>query len=155
MCGDREMFTNLEPSGGEVSFGDALKISLEGKGLVVVKLNGESVHLNDVYYVPGLKTNILRIGQLVERGYCMQMKDGSLAMKNHKGREVVKVKMTANRLFTLNMDTQETTCLSRMEEEEESWLWHHRMGQLHRLEATIPLQDGGGSAYDFPSAEGV
>ncbi|KAK8934097.1 hypothetical protein KSP39_PZI014574 [Platanthera zijinensis] len=130
MCGDKEMFSNLEPSGGEVSFGDASKISLEGKGLVVVKLNGERVHLNDVYYVPGLKTNILSIGQLVERGYCVQMKDGSLAMKNDQGKEVVKVKMTANRLFTLKMDAQETACLVRTKEEEEAWLWHHRMGHL-------------------------
>ncbi|KAK8960948.1 hypothetical protein KSP40_PGU001706 [Platanthera guangdongensis] len=120
MCGDKEMFSNLEPSGGEVIFGDASKISLEGKGLVVVKLNGERVHLNDVYYVPGLKTNILSIEQLVERGYCVQMKDRYLAMKNDQGKEVVKVNMTANRLFTLKMDAQETACLARTKEEEEA-----------------------------------
>ncbi|KAK8938543.1 hypothetical protein KSP39_PZI011604 [Platanthera zijinensis] len=130
MCGEKELFTSLEPNGGEVSFGDASKISVEGRGVVAVVLNGKEVLINDVFYVPGLRSNILSLGQLVEKGYRVLLRDGTLAMKDGQGKEVVRVKMTTNRLFTLSMDVKETACLARTEEEEEAWLWHHRMGHL-------------------------
>ncbi|KAK8937447.1 hypothetical protein KSP39_PZI012254 [Platanthera zijinensis] len=130
MCGEKELFTSLEPNGGEVSFGDASKISVEGRGVVAVVLNGKEVLINDVFYVSGLRSNILSLGQLVKKGYRVLLRDGTLAMKDGQGKEVVRVKMTTNRLFTLNMDVKETACLARTEEEEGAWLWHHRMGHL-------------------------
>ncbi|KAK8934943.1 hypothetical protein KSP39_PZI014634 [Platanthera zijinensis] len=130
MCGEKELFTSLEPNGGDVSFGDASKISVEGKGVIAVTMNGKEVLINDVFYMPGLRSNILSLGQLVEKGYRVLLRDNTLAMKDSQGREVVRVKMATNRLFPLSLDAKETTCLAKTGEEEEAWLWHHRMGHL-------------------------
>jgi hypothetical protein len=38
--------------------------------------------IQDVYYVPDLKTNILSMGQLMEKGYSVLMKDRVLHLKD-------------------------------------------------------------------------
>ena len=40
--------------------------------------------MKDVYYVPDLKNNILSMGQLLEKGYSIFMKDQILHLKDKK-----------------------------------------------------------------------
>ena len=40
--------------------------------------------IQDVYYVPDLKTNILSMGQLIEKGYSIFLKDRLLHLKDKK-----------------------------------------------------------------------
>ena len=64
MTRNREMFANLdEEIKSEVTTGMDTKISVKGKGRVSIReRNGEQKFVPDVYYVPGLKCNILSVG---------------------------------------------------------------------------------------------
>ena len=62
-------------------FGDTSKISVKGKGKILIRTkNGTNKYISDVYYVPALKNNLISLGQLVERGYDIHLKDNSLVI---------------------------------------------------------------------------
>ncbi|XP_040939086.1 uncharacterized protein [Gossypium hirsutum] len=109
MCGRKELFTELDETvHGQITFGDNSHAEIKGKGKVVItQRNGEKKYISDVYYVPALKSNLISLGQLLEKGYEVHMKDRSLAIRNKSGELVVRVDMTRNRLFTLDIESGE------------------------------------------------
>jgi hypothetical protein len=52
-----------------------------------------------------MKKNILSIGQLLERGYIIHMKDKYLALRDAKRQLVAKVVMSNNRMFLIYLNT--------------------------------------------------
>ena len=69
MCGRRSLFVELNESvSGNVSFGDDTKISVKGKGNILIRAkDGSHQLISNVYYVPNMKSNILSLGQLLEK----------------------------------------------------------------------------------------
>ncbi|KAK4258396.1 hypothetical protein QN277_007851 [Acacia crassicarpa] len=131
MCGKKELFTELnEEIQGEVTFGDHTKTAVKGKGnIMMFTKNGNKGYITNVYYIPSLKSNLISIGQLLEKGYDIHLKDSSLTMKNQKGELIAKVEMTSNRLFKMNIQTDGFKCM-KSAVEDSSWLWHLRFGHL-------------------------
>jgi len=114
---------------GDVTFGDQSKISVKEKGKIMIQTKtGENRYISDVYYVPALHNNISSLGQLLERGYDIHMKDLALTIKN-KNEVIVMVNMSTNRLFTLNIYADPVKCLKSIIKDE-TWLWHLRFGHL-------------------------
>ena len=64
------IFSNMdEDVKYEVITGTASRVSVKGKGRVsILTRKGEKKFVPDVYYVPGLKFNLISIGQLVNKG---------------------------------------------------------------------------------------
>ncbi|KAL5831803.1 hypothetical protein ACOSQ3_017199 [Xanthoceras sorbifolium] len=58
------------------------------------------------------------------------MKDCSLSIRNGKGNLIAKVKMSKNRLFSLNIQNNVAKCLKTCYKDA-SWLWHLRFGHLN------------------------
>lgn len=69
MCGVKDKFTALD-----LSFTHSVKLcnntcmQVNGRGQVKIKLNGVEYTMQDAYYVPQLRNNLLSIGQLQEKG---------------------------------------------------------------------------------------
>ena len=70
MTGNRAAFSELDTGVvGTVKFGDNSGVDIQGRGTVVFQCkNGEHKALTDLYYIPKLRSNIVSIGQLDERG---------------------------------------------------------------------------------------
>ncbi|KAL4301681.1 hypothetical protein GQ457_10G015230 [Hibiscus cannabinus] len=132
MCGDKEAFVKLdEKVKGNVSFGDSSEVQIQGKGTILISLKDDSHGLiTDVYYVPKLKSNILSLGQLLEKGYEIHMKDRCLWLRNQYANLIAKVSMSKNRMFVLNLKTINAKCL-KASVENEAWCWHMRFGHLN------------------------
>ncbi|KAL8098673.1 hypothetical protein AgCh_031438 [Apium graveolens] len=113
MTGHKDLFTKIDETIiGEVTFGDSSKIPVKGKGIItIVSKNSEKKYINNVYYLPALKNNIISLGQLVEKGYNIQMQDNFLIIKNQVRELIADVEMSKNRLFTLDMQTKMQKCL--------------------------------------------
>ena len=64
------MFSNLDESvKSEVTLGTDSKVSVMGKGRVnILTKKGEKKYISDVYFVPGLKHNLMSVGQLMQKG---------------------------------------------------------------------------------------
>ena len=69
MCDLKNIFVELDESkSGHVTFGDASKIIIKGKGQILIHLeNGRHQFISNVYYVSNMKNNILSLGQLLEK----------------------------------------------------------------------------------------
>ncbi|XP_028082748.1 uncharacterized protein LOC114284076 [Camellia sinensis] len=84
MSGKRELFATLDESQqGEVTFGDSIKRPMKGKRTIGITLkNREQQYISNVYYVPNLTSNILSLGQLLEKGYNIRTKELELSICN-------------------------------------------------------------------------
>ncbi|XP_061374280.1 uncharacterized protein LOC133316539 [Gastrolobium bilobum] len=69
------------------------------------------------------------IGQLLEKGYDIHLKNNSLIIRNQKGELIAKVDMTRNCLFKLNIQSQAIRCMKSFIKDS-SWLWHLIFGHL-------------------------
>eukprot|EP00253_Pinus_taeda_P031977 PITA_31977 len=71
MTGNIALFSTLDQSvKSQVTLGTDSKVFVMGKGEVKVSTRkGEKKTIADVYYVPGMKCNLLSIGKLVQNGY--------------------------------------------------------------------------------------
>lgn len=132
MCGHEHLFKEMQKiEDGHVSFGDASKVEVKGRGTVCYQQNDGSIgSIQDVYYVPNIKTNILSLGQLTEKGYSIFLKDRLLHLKDKQGRLVARVEMERNRMYKLNLKGIREKCL-QVNVEGKASLWHHRFGHLH------------------------
>jgi hypothetical protein len=59
--------------------------------------------VEDVYYIPKIKRNILSVGQLMEKGFEIFMKKKNLHLKDNRERAIARVEMGENIMFKLNL----------------------------------------------------
>ena len=113
------------------------------KGRVnVLRNKGEGRSISDVYYVPGMKCNLLSIGQLIQKGYNFFFEDDvcTIMDKSPIKQCIAQVNMTRNRMFPLKMrvDLKKGVEMAAVTQEkfqreakDENWLWHLRFGHLN------------------------
>ena len=70
MTGSKASFSELDDDvTGTVKFGGGSRMAIQESGTIIFKCqNGEHRTLIDVYYIPQLRSSIVSIGQLDERG---------------------------------------------------------------------------------------
>ncbi|CAM8910357.1 unnamed protein product [Rhodiola kirilowii] len=115
MSGNKSSFSYLDESFlSTVRFGDNSVISVMGKGNISICANDNTTQtISSVFYVPDLKSNLLSVGQLQEKGYEITIKDG---MCTH--------------MFPLHIQSVAQTCFSA-KLKDSAWLWHYRYGHLN------------------------
>ncbi|XP_022007173.1 uncharacterized protein LOC110906331 [Helianthus annuus] len=82
MTGDKNLFISLnESERREVRTGDDKRLDVLGCGDVIIKVKGVGRRVQNVFYVEGLKHNLLSIGQLVQKGYEVRFSDQDARLK--------------------------------------------------------------------------
>jgi hypothetical protein len=86
MTGDLQKFRSIDMSvSGKVRFGDGSTVEIQGKGSILFQGNsGDQWLLDDVYYIPKLRSNLVSLGQLTEVGHRIVMDDDLLEVTEKK-----------------------------------------------------------------------
>lgn len=132
MTGRRDWFADLDESvKSRVRFADDSYVSVEGVGKILIQQkSGRQAYIHEVLYVPSMKNNLLSLGQLLEKGYSMNLEKGNLKLIDNKGRLVLIAPLSKNRTFKINIQACQYKCLAAAVNDE-SWLWHLRYGHLN------------------------
>lgn len=132
MTGKKDWFINLDESKkSTVKFADDSKLVSQGIGKVMIKRkDGKQSLITDVLYVPGMKSNLLSLGQLLEKGYRMIMEDKMLKVIDSNQKLIIKAPLTKNRIFKIEVQVMEHSCLAAAVSRDE-WTWHYRFGHLN------------------------
>ena len=89
-------------------------------------MDGEEITIEGVLYVPSLRVNILSLGKLDEDGFISTLGGGILSIFDKEGKQFAQVRKTKGSMYLLNLNVAESCQISR-EEDQEVWLWHHRL----------------------------
>jgi hypothetical protein len=112
-----------------VKLGDDSKMSVMGKGHIKLNINGNIHVISNVYYVPGLKTNLLSIGQLQQKKITFLFKD-NLCKVFHEDKGLLFVTtMSNNRMYMITASVLNPMCLATSKQESTT-LWHERYAHM-------------------------
>ena len=79
-----------------------------GKGSIMVRTKkGEKKEIQNVYFAPGMKHNLMSIGQLIQNGYKVLMENDRCVIHEKDGSKnlLAVVQMKKNRMFPLKIET--------------------------------------------------
>ncbi|XP_019455039.1 PREDICTED: uncharacterized protein LOC109356158 [Lupinus angustifolius] len=122
MTGNRNWLGNFDDNRkNNVRLADSRLIQAEGTTDVLISRNDErNVLIADVLYVPNMKSNLLSLGQLVEKGFSLQMHQGILEIFYAENKKILRVPLAQNMTFQVSLRAFETYCLSATSQTEES-----------------------------------
>ncbi|GAU36545.1 hypothetical protein TSUD_277510 [Trifolium subterraneum] len=130
MVGNKDWLYDFDESYRDsVKLGDDSKMQVMGKGNVKLSINGRIHVITSVYYIPGLKTNLLSIGQIQQKNVTIVFKsDTCKAYHDDKGL-LFATHMSANKMYVIKALVVIPKCL-QASKEDTSQLWHMRYGHL-------------------------
>ncbi|KAJ0522113.1 putative RNA-directed DNA polymerase [Helianthus annuus] len=132
MTGDKSLFITLnESERREVRTGDDKKLEVLGSGDVAISIKGTEKRVPNVFYVEGLKHNLLSVGQLVQKGYEVKFSNRECRIKDKTGETIGIVNMTGNKMFPLNLSQDLIPRAYSMITQDLSALWHQRYGHIN------------------------
>lgn len=131
MSGNRIFFVDLDETiTGKVRFGDDSCIDIRGKGSIRFLFeDGVKKTLENVYFIPDLKSNIVSLGQATEAGCEVRMKDDILTLYDRNGLLMIRTTRSKNRLYKVIMEVETIKCL-QLTSGNESTKWHARLGHI-------------------------
>lgn len=137
MCGTKEWFLELDNDFRQnVKLGDDRRLMVEGKGNLRLCINNQTQVITSVYYVPGLKSNLLSMGQLQQKGLRIIIEDDVCEIWHKKQRRLVMQSvMSRNKMFVVlatvkgPLDSVDSNCL-QVTNVFRNDLWHRRYGHL-------------------------
>ncbi|GAU37837.1 hypothetical protein TSUD_56970 [Trifolium subterraneum] len=101
------------------------------ENVVIQRSNGKKAVIEKVLYVPGMKCNLMSIGQLLEKGFKAVFEGETLKLFDSKQRLILKTTQSQNRTFKTEVKTIEVECLATSTEDKDNDLWHKRYGHLN------------------------
>ncbi|PNY05002.1 putative copia-type polyprotein [Trifolium pratense] len=138
MSGKRTWFYELDETvNRRIRFADDSSVRAEGIGKIKIRSkDGKDALISDVLYVPTMKSNLISIGQLLEKNYVVKMEDKVLRVFDSKRRLILKAPMTKQRTFKIGLNVIDGNCLLATASNED-WIWHQRYGHLNFKDLSI------------------
>ncbi|WJX37101.1 hypothetical protein P8452_24905 [Trifolium repens] len=132
MTGIKNWFSSFNQSHeNKVKFANDSTLSVEGSGIVCIRSkDGRQAFINDVLYIPGIKCNLLRIGQLLEKDYKIAIEDKVMRLMDSNRKLILKASMSKNMTFKIELNVMDHKCLAT-DVERDDWTWHYRFGHLN------------------------
>lgn len=145
MTSERKKFEELDEN-ISVKFGDGSTVQIKGKGSIFYQCkNGDHRLLQEVYYIPRLRSNIISLGQMAEDGNDIVLAGPFIKVFGRNGTLLMKVRRTANRLYKIALESCRSVCLFASLTGP-AWFWHARLGYMNfyalRMMSKKKMADG-------------
>ncbi|XP_073224790.1 uncharacterized protein [Cicer arietinum] len=130
---DKKKLVDIDTSRrSKIRFVDHRNLEVEGAGNMVIKRrNGKTLMIENVLYVPRMKSNLMSIGQLIQKGFQVIMKNDALEMYDGQKKMILKAPLSKNKTFVINIQASNIQCLKATSSIDENCLWHSRFGHLN------------------------
>jgi transposase InsO family protein len=131
MVGNQDWFFDFDSTYRDsVRLGNDARMPVMGKGNVKLLINGKSHVITNVYYLPGLNTNLLSVGQLQEgTNVGLLFKNNACKVYLDDKGLILSTSMSHNRMFVFTASVILPMCL-QVTNQEITQLWHYRYGHL-------------------------
>ncbi|XP_031283169.1 uncharacterized protein LOC116141838 [Pistacia vera] len=121
MKSNKSLLTNLEfAEAGHVTYGDGKRGKILGKGSLAIPV------LNDVFYVEGLKANLISITQICDKGCVVKFSKNLCQVLNDDGTSMLEGKRSNDNCYLL---TKKISCLSSKSDCVD--IWHKKLGHMN------------------------
>eukprot|EP00253_Pinus_taeda_P023066 PITA_23066 len=119
-----EKETNLE-----IILGDDATYPVKGVGNVILQLNqGNTIHLQEVLYVPDLKKNLVSISAMEDKGFKVALIDGKVRVWKRNFKDAFTLGFRVDTLYQVGgSPLGAMSCDTSLQSE----LWHRRFAHLH------------------------
>jgi hypothetical protein len=133
MTSHREWLTSFDASKkSSIKLADGRKLAAEGIDNIVIKSKkGGKVIISEVFYVPDMSCNLLSLGQLVEKGFSVNMEDSALKLFDKMKNLVLMCNLSKNRTYKCKISSVDMMCMSTTITDDIEALWHKRYGHLN------------------------
>jgi hypothetical protein len=112
---------------GSISFRNDNSSKIIGEGTIQIGNKNEKVQ--NVLLVEDVKHNLLSVSQMCDQGHKLTFNSEKCEIRKEvSGKFVGIVARTSNNIYVLSEIGNEKCFLGK---EDESWLWHRRMGHMH------------------------
>ncbi|GAU27929.1 hypothetical protein TSUD_160240 [Trifolium subterraneum] len=130
MIGNKDWLFDFDASFRDsVRLGNDAKMCVMGKGSVKLFVNGRVHVISNAYYLPGLNTNLLSVGQLQQKNVTIIFKDNTCKAYHDEKGLIFSTQMSTNRMYMIVAPVIVLMCLQTTNEDK-TQLWHHRYGHL-------------------------
>jgi len=138
MCGECKKFTIVDNSvNGEIRLTNQSSTYIKGKGLTILFAftNGQEkrVNLNNILFVFELRTNLLSVGKMCDKGYRIIFNSKTADVTNKNGRIVLRAERHNSGLYFLKTAPYKSanTVLQSNESSTATEIWHKKMSFLN------------------------
>ncbi|KAI5333631.1 hypothetical protein L3X38_023763 [Prunus dulcis] len=114
MTGNKELLIDMNTSvTGKVQMPTGELINITGMGTLVLNTSTGTKHIREVMYLPGLKENLLSVGQMDEHGYHLVFGSNMCSIFDDSSLEklIMKVEMKKNRCYPLTLSPTDYVAL--------------------------------------------
>jgi hypothetical protein len=128
MTDDRDKFLTLRKErDGSLSFRNDDSTKIIGKG--TIRIGNKNEKAENVLLVEDMKHNLLSVSQMCDQGHKVTFDSQKCEIRKEvPWKLVATAARTSNNIYVLSEFGNEKCCLGK---EDESWLWHRRMGHMH------------------------
>ncbi|XP_048228337.1 uncharacterized protein LOC125369595 [Ricinus communis] len=84
-----------------VKLRNGMKLLVQGKGNIRLRVKDTPLLVQEVFYVPGLTNNLLSIGQMQEKGLAFLVRNGMCKIFSDEKGFLFSTTMQSNRMFVL------------------------------------------------------
>jgi hypothetical protein len=130
MVGNKDWLFDFDESFKDsVKLGNDSKMMVMGKGNLKLFINGKIHVISNVYYLPGLRTNLLSIGQMQQKNVTIVFKNDTCKAYHEDKGLIFSTQMSANKMYIIIAPVIIPMCL-QASKIERTQLWHNRYGHL-------------------------
>lgn len=141
MCGSESDFEEMNKSNdGKVNLANNASTEIKGKGSVhlTASMNGvtKQVKLRETLLVPELRTNLLSVGKICDRGFKVTFESDAATIVDTSGRPILRAERESGGLYLLKAGNRETVANSALDggitkKLQAAKTWHRKMGHLN------------------------